>query len=189
MQYNWLRVWTPGSGLDSKSNSTTVQPWESPLISLRLSFLIHTMGIRVNNLKGLRISIKNDNTWKRLCIFPTHIKTLYTVAVIKILLKLLIREQCSAPPYPSGPQNIRPWWELRKRQGRANSWIVMYLKEQSKNWSDSQQNSHGDYLWDTKQCIILLFSFSFRFFSLFSFRLSLLSKFTIQMYAIYVRKK
>lgn len=89
MHYNWLRVWTPGSGLDSKSNSTTVQPWESPLISLRLSFLIHTMGMRVNNLNRLRIRIKNDNTWKRLRIFPTHIKTLYTVAVIKVLLKLL----------------------------------------------------------------------------------------------------
>lgn len=120
-QYNWLRVWTLGSYLDSESNSTTVQPWESPLISLRLSFLIHTMGIKVNNLKRLRIRIKNDNTQKRLGIFPTHIKTLYTVAVIKVLLILLIREQCSAPPYPSGPQNIRPWWELRKIQGRGNS--------------------------------------------------------------------
>ena len=152
-------MWTLGSYLDSESNSTPVQPWESPLISLRLSFLIHTMGIRVYKVKGLRIRIKNDNTWKRLGIFPTHIKTLYTVAVIKILLILLIREQCSALPYPSGPQNIRPWWELRKIQGKGNSWIFRYLKEQSKDWSDSQQNSHGDYLWDMKQCIILLFPF------------------------------
>lgn len=48
-----------------------------------------------------------------------------------------------------------------KGHGKATSWIFIilanvYLKEQIKDWQDSQQNSNHNYLWKVKQRLVLL---------------------------------
>lgn len=59
------------------------------------------------------------------------------VDITSVLLTLLIRKQCSTPPYPSFPQNIRYQCERGKTEkgNLMNIYIILaniYLEEQIK---------------------------------------------------------